>query len=214
MVKVLKSLGVVVSVAPEVQVLDALFPGLQPAVLQQNLGGTVIKHGKAVAGENTALQGNGAVGLVQGAGGAAQVAGLLAVAPDAVVLSEAALHLNAQTLGREWLFVIHQVHAVGVDLQLSILVQHPKIGCGEIPVEDDLGGPVLKDSVGAVLQAQQALGEHRDAVVLPGDDVFRAGGGRGLDMVYGIQDRYPLIVCLHWYKRYTDRSKGSADGYG
>lgn len=64
----------------------------------------------------------------------------LAVAPDAVVLGEAALHLNSQTLGRERLFVIHQVHAVGVNLQLSILVQHPKIGFGEIPVEDGLGG--------------------------------------------------------------------------
>ena len=194
MVKVLKSLGIVVSIAPEVQVLDALFSGLQPAVLQQNLRGTVIQHGKAVAGENTALQRNGAVGLVQSAGGAAQVAGLLAVAPDAVVLGEAALHLNSQTLGRERLFVIYQVHAVGVNLQLSILVQHPKIGFGEIPVEDGLGGPVLKDSVGAVLQAQQALGEHRDAVVLPGDNVLWAGSGRGLDMVDGIQDRYPLIV--------------------
>ena len=100
-----------------------------------------------------------------------------------MILGEAALYLDPQPLGGEGALVVHQVQAVGVDLQHTVPAEDPEVGFGKVPVKDGLGGPVLKDPVGAVLQAHQPLGEHGDAVVLPGDHIVRAGGRCGIHTV-------------------------------
>ena len=156
---------VVAAVAEEVEVDALALPGLHPAVGADQQGAAVVQQAVAApVGQQAVLQLHRAVGVVQGAGGAPQVAGLLPIVPHAVVGVALRLDRQGQPAGGELLLVVQQHHPFGDDLEGAVRLEHPKLRHREIPVQNALGGPVLKHAVLAVFQPEQPGRQDGDAV--------------------------------------------------
>ena len=162
-VEVLQAGGVVMPVAEEVQIGLRVLPGQEPAVLRQQHGCAVVKHGEAVQGHKALLHRDLPVRLVQRAGGAAQGVQRIPVAPDAVEDGHAALDRNAQPAAAEGLLVIDQVQMLGVDFQAPGRAARGQRHGRKVPAAGAGGQPVLKQTVGLIFQPHQPGGEKAQA---------------------------------------------------
>ena len=163
-VEVLQAARIVQPVAEEIQVDLLVFPGEKVSVLRQQHGLAVVQHGIALPGNKPVLHGNFPIGLVQGAGGAAQGAQLLSIAPHAAEGLARALEGNAQPAAAEGPLVVDQVQMLGVDFQAAGGVARDELHGFKVPAARAGGQPVFKQAVGLVFQANQPGGEKGQAV--------------------------------------------------
>ena len=94
-VKILQALAVVMSIAPEINILYSLSPRLHPAVTGEDKGAAVIQDGKSVLRHQAPLQGAGPVHPVQGSGRPPQLLEIFSVVPDAAVIADISQNLDA-----------------------------------------------------------------------------------------------------------------------
>ena len=161
-----------------------------PVVEQHALG--VVDQRDAVERQDAVLQRDRAVDVVEGAGGAAEVGGVLPVAPHRVVGVVAALGLHRQAVRGERPLVVDQVQPVGVDLQQVLGLGHREVARREGPVHRGLGRPVLEGAGLVVLQPDQAGVQDGDPVAVAADHVGRVG-----DRV-GVEPEVLLHGCAAW----------------
>lgn len=161
--------GVVVAVGEHVQVGAADVVRGDPAVGAEQQRLRVVEHGVSAARDDARLQRNRAVGVVQGSRGAAEGRRGLPVPPHRVVGGDAAAHGHAQPAGGERATVVRQMHACRDDLQVATALRDPEVRDRQAPVDGEGRRAVLEDAVLGVLQAQQTVGEHGDAVAVAAD---------------------------------------------
>ena len=167
-VKIPQAFLIGVAVAEKIQVGPLPLPGLHPAVGPDQQRAAVVQQAVAApVGQQAVLQLHRAVGAVQGAGGASQVVHLLPVVPHAVVGASPGLDGQGQPAGGKLLLIVQQLYPFGDDLQRGVRLKHLVGRHGEIPVQNALGGAVLKDAVLTVFQPEQAAGQDGDAVLFP-----------------------------------------------
>ena len=216
---------VVLAVAEHVEVLRPVgqavagLTGLNPLVLGEQQRGRVVQGGDAVETQQARTQGDGAVGLIEGAGGAAQVRreGLARV-PHVAVVPGAAVGVQRRRTqpdtepggGEAQGWHMGQVQVLGDDLHAVLAVHHPeRRRLTQVAVDDQLGGGVGEDARGGVLHADEPRGEHREPVAGllrrgPGDDRLRAGCG-WTRSVRGIAERRNQRSAFHSRSRHGER---------
>ncbi len=192
--------AVVAAVGEDVEVEGVRAARRDPAVVGEQHRGAVVVAGHAVAGEHAGLQRDGAVGLVEGPRGPAEVGRGQPEPPHAALGVQAALRLHRQPLGAERALVVDQLQPRGVDRQPVVGLDDVELGGRERAVDDGLARPVLELAGRAVLQPDEAVGQHADAVAVAGED---AGG---------IGDRVPgrAKVLPHEHLRCVDRPCGGS----
>ena len=191
-VEVPQAVLIVVAVAEEVQVHPVPLPRLDPAVLPDEEGAAVVHHRVPRAGDQAVFKLGRAVDVVEGAGGAAQVGDELAVVPHAVVAAAPALGGQGQPAGREGLLIVQQLHPFGDDLEGGVGLEHLERRHREVPVEDGLGGPVLKAAFGAVFQPEEPGRQDGKAVVLPLHHRARVAAGAAGDLIELVHRQHPF----------------------
>ena len=154
----------------------------------------------AVGAVHPGIEVHGAVGLVQGAGGAAQVAvqgpggaslalggavgrqgQILLVPPDRVVVGDAAQHGERQAVGGELAAVVVQDVVVGLHAHPGGGLAHARGLVPQLAVGGEHRGAVLEGARGRPFQAHQARGDRGNPVVVPLQQgvlggVLRGGG--------------------------------------
>ena len=168
-------LGVILTVGEHVQVDPADGVRADPALVVEEERARVVDHGIARTGDDARLERDRPVGVVQGAGRAAQVGRHVAVAPDRVVRADPAPDGQGQPARAERPAVVREPEARRHHLERAVRVEHPELGHGQSPIHREGGRAVFEDTVRGVLQPDQALGEHGDAVTLALDDRRRVG---------------------------------------
>ncbi len=156
-----------------------------PAVVGEEHRGGVVDQGEARPRDDAGLERDGAVGLVEGAGRAAErghpgdrpvrVAELLPVAPHRVVDRDPALDGDGEAARAEGPTVVDEPEPVGHDLEVRAVVEHAELRDGEVPAHREGGGAVLEDAVLGVLEPHEPVREDGDAVPVTLDDGARVG---------------------------------------
>ena len=165
MIKISQAAQIVRAVSPEIKVLHALLSRLHPAVLIQRQRRGIIQQGKALSGNQAVSQLTGAVHRIQRPRRSLQIMQLVPVVPGRS--RSHAVHLHHQPSGIEGLPVIGEPQPLRHKDQLFLRLLYLIIRLREIPVQDRLRGPVLKDAVLGILQTQKSLRQHRNPVLVP-----------------------------------------------
>ena len=182
-IKILQTFQKVQAISPEINILYPLFPGTYPAFLGQDQRGGIIQNRKAVSGNQTGTQFTGAVNGIQGSGRTFQIMDRIPVMPYIISRTGIPRYMNPKPPGIKFFFIIGKSEPPCQDFQLLRSILHLIIHCGKISVDNSLCGPILKNTVFTVLQADQSLCEHCNTVILTLNDIsaVRRGPHRQLN---------------------------------
>lgn len=158
---------VVATMGEDVEVDLGAVPVVQLSVGVDDEGVRVVEDGDAVAGADARLERDPPVGLVEGAGGAAEGAQRLAVAPGRAVVADPATGGHRQAHRRGWPSVPAQLEPVGADLDTLADPGHLSLDRPQVTPDDHLGGPILEAAGRGILDAHQVRREHRDPPTIP-----------------------------------------------
>ena len=193
-IEVAYGLDVAVAIAEEVQVRFGGgargYPGAERVRLavhrvgfDDDVGGGIVDDGPAVARDHAVVKLDGAVRLVQRAGGAFEVAALgVAVMPGVELGVGHAFDDHAQAFLAERLLVVDDGQGRGVDDDAAVTLGDAAFDrATEIAVQDGLGRAVLEYAGIGPFESHERIGDESDAPVLAGHHIVGAHGRRGVE---------------------------------
>ena len=184
---------VIVPVAEEIEVRPGVRARLEPAVVVEEQGARIVDHGPARARHQARLEGDVAVGIIQGTGRAAQIGRVLRAG---VPHRAAGLEGDRQVVRREarpGAGVVAQVQGLGFDFQAVIRLAGGE-GRDGLPAEPEgLAGAIREVAVGLGFQADQTVRQDREACLAAFHDGVRAGGWRERQLEVCGNDRHVRV---------------------
>jgi hypothetical protein len=173
--------GVVAPVGEHVEVLLAGASGSDPAVVLEEHRRGVVHDRDAVGGDDAGLEVGPPVDVVEGAGGAAEVAGRLPVPPPSGVGAD---HLDDEPAGGEGAAVVAEARPAGGDGDAGAVPLDRERRRGEVAADGEGRRAVLgarpRDRGIPALDAEQAVGEDGDAPAVAVDPLLLARDGRAV----------------------------------
>ena len=171
-----------------IQILPVAGKRFKPAVFVQNHRIGIVEHDESDAVDHAVLELAGAVNVVEGGNGAAEVGRFeakhrlrLFKAPFVAFMLGICLQKDGKSLLGEGFFIIFQNEAIRFDLEAVFALPHLKLRHGETPAERQLRRTVLKNAVRAVFHPDHTLVKHGKAVAVPPDDGAGIGDRRKVE---------------------------------
>ena len=85
-------------ISPEIQIFFLVGPWFDPAVFTKKEGPAVIQHRKSISSDDSSVQGNFSIRLIQSPGGSLQILEVLSIMPDTSVGAEISHNLDRKSV--------------------------------------------------------------------------------------------------------------------
>ena len=177
----------ITAVGKEVQILSGKAVGQQAAGFIHTHGGAVIQRRVSAEGQDAVLQRDFPVRLVQGAGSSTEGLHGIPVMPDAGIDGISAFQFRGKPCSGERAPVVPEADVLRFHDQPMFRFLHGILRHGELPAQCHLRGCVPEAAVRVILQPQQPVRQHSDAIPIPADDSPRIR----------CRPDGPDVCCLH-----------------